>query len=327
MVGAGGTAPATATKGRAVVFAPLPLLTVTIENRGGKPDIHLHAGGQGVWQARMIKALGQPVTLCGLFGGETGVVVQRLIQDEGIDVCGVRSVSRNGSYVHDRRAGQRVELASMPGDPPSRHELDELYNATLVEGLAASACLLSGPADPATMPAQIYRRLALDLSGDGRPVVADLRGDHLSGAIRGGANVIKVSHEELLDDGRASEDAVDSLIDALRNLRSEGPNLVVVSRAAEPALAMVDDKIYMVIMPRLEPADPRGAGDSMTAGITAALARGEPPDQAVRLGAAAGSLNVTRSGLGTGNGAAVIRIMEHVSLEPLATADPSTGLG
>jgi 1-phosphofructokinase len=31
-----------------LVFAPTPLLTVTIEDRGGEPDLHIHAGGQGV---------------------------------------------------------------------------------------------------------------------------------------------------------------------------------------------------------------------------------------------------------------------------------------
>jgi 1-phosphofructokinase len=34
-----------------VVFAPSPLLTVTVEDRAGQPDIHVDAGGQGVWEA------------------------------------------------------------------------------------------------------------------------------------------------------------------------------------------------------------------------------------------------------------------------------------
>ena len=44
-----------------VIFAPLPILTVTIEDRAGEPDIHLHAGGQGVWQSRMVSSLGGAV--------------------------------------------------------------------------------------------------------------------------------------------------------------------------------------------------------------------------------------------------------------------------
>lgn len=305
----------------AVVFAPLPLLTVTVEERGEQSDIHIHAGGQGVWQARMINALGMPVTLCGLFGGETGRVLQQLIADEGIAVRAVEGVSRNGAYIHDRRAGARVVWAEMQGDALSRHELDELHNLVLVEGLDAKACLLSGPAEPSTVPSQVYRRLARDLSGDGRHIVADLSGEDLSAVLDGGADVIKVSHEELLADGRVDSESVDDLVAAMRQLRSSGAELVVVSRAAEPALAMIYDDIYVVAMPQFEPADPRGAGDSMTAGITAALARGEEFDFAVRLGAAAGALNVTRFGLGTGDGGAVVRLMAHIRLHHLARGD------
>jgi 1-phosphofructokinase len=305
----------------AVVFAPLPLLTVTVEERGDQSDIHIHAGGQGVWQARMINALGVPVTLCGLFGGETGRVLQQLIAEEGIALRAVEGLSRNGAYLHDRRAGRRVELATMRGDPLSRHELDELHNLVLVEGLDATACLLSGPAEPDTVPSEVYRRLARDLSGDGRHVVADLSGDDLSAVIDGGADVIKVSHEELLADGRAGSESVNDLVAAMKQLGSAGAELVVVSRAAEPAFAMIHDDIYVIAMPRFEPAEPRGAGDSMTAGIAAALARGEEFDVAVRLGAAAGALNVTRFGLGTGDGSAVVRLMAHIRLHHIETED------
>jgi 1-phosphofructokinase len=58
-----------------VIFAPLPILTVTVEDRSGTPDIHVHAGGQGVWQSRMVSSLGVPVVLCCRVGGETGEVL------------------------------------------------------------------------------------------------------------------------------------------------------------------------------------------------------------------------------------------------------------
>ncbi len=51
---------------RIMVFAPAPELTVTIEDRGGVPDLHLHAGSQGVWQATMItySAYAQLAAVC-----------------------------------------------------------------------------------------------------------------------------------------------------------------------------------------------------------------------------------------------------------------------
>ena len=33
-----------------------------------EPDIHVHAGGQGVWQSRMVSSLGVPVVLCAALG-------------------------------------------------------------------------------------------------------------------------------------------------------------------------------------------------------------------------------------------------------------------
>lgn len=40
---------------RATVFTPTPRLTITVEPEPGGDEIHLHAGGQGVWQARMLQ--------------------------------------------------------------------------------------------------------------------------------------------------------------------------------------------------------------------------------------------------------------------------------
>lgn len=37
-----------------LVFAPTPLLTVTIEDRGGEPDLYIHAGGHG-WARRVVR--------------------------------------------------------------------------------------------------------------------------------------------------------------------------------------------------------------------------------------------------------------------------------
>jgi 1-phosphofructokinase len=306
-----------------MIFAPLPILTVTVEDRGDGAEIHLHAGGQGVWQARMVAALDTQVTICALFGGETGQVLRHLIPEEGIELRAVPGVARNGAYLHDRRSGRRVAVAEDPGDSIQRHELDELYNEALVDGLAATVCVLSGPHDPAMLPADVYRRLAHDLSGPGRYVVADLAGDNLNAAIDGGANVIKVSHEELMRYGHADSDSLDDLLAVLADLGANGAKIAVVSRAGEPALVMIDGEFYLIEMPSLEPVDPRGAGDSMTAGIAAALAGGQAPDIAVRLGAAAGAVNVTRSGLGTGEGSAVSRLLPHILLKPLRSGDSS----
>lgn len=297
-----------------MVFAPAPQLTITVEERGGEPDIHLHAGGQGVWQARMITSLNVPVVLCTSLGGETGRVLEPLLVHEGVELRVISGGSCNGAYLHDRRGGSRVDIAQAHGQPLSRHELDGLYGLALSEGLRADVSLLGGPVFPDLVPAAVYRRLARDLGRNGKPVVADLSGDHLAAVLEGGVRFLKVSNEELIKDGRAADDSDRSMLGALAALHEAGAEHIVVTRAERTALAHLEDAVYEVVMPPLEAADPRGAGDSMTAGLAAVLARGGDPQTAVRTGAAAGALNVTRHGLGTGHAGAISQLMERIQL-------------
>lgn len=300
-----------------VIFAPLPVLTVTVEDRSGEADIHVHAGGQGVWQSRMVSSLGVPVVLCSALGGETGDVLGHLLPADGVTVQTVAVSARNGSYVHDRRSGSREIIAEAHGSPLDRHELDSLYELTLTEGLTHGRVLLSGPQEDNVIPADLYRRLSTDLSANGCKVAADLSGERLEAVLEGKPDLIKVSHEELLDDGRAkSEDAAD-LVKAMHSMRDDGAGTIVVSRSGSaPALALLDDgDVVEVCMPTLEPADPAGAGDSMTAGMVSALALGRSLREALQIGAACGALNVVRHGLGTGGARAVETLAERVELK------------
>jgi 1-phosphofructokinase len=298
-----------------MVFAPAPQLTVTIEQPADAVEIHLHPGGQGIWQARMITSLGVPVALCASLGGETGRVLDTLIAAEGIDLHATTRAAASGGYVHDRRGGSRTEVAEAPEPPLGRHDLDELYNLALAEGLGAAVAVLSRPTDPAIVPPDVYRRLATDLGRNGVKVVADLSGEHLSAVLEGAPYFVKVSHDELTSDGRAASDSVPDLIEALHRLQDEGARSALISRADQPALALLESDVFEVEIPQLEAADPRGAGDSMTAGVAAVLAKNGDLLAAVRTGAAAGALNVTRHGLGTGRPDAIAGMAERVDLK------------
>jgi len=305
---------------RAFVFAPDPLLTVTVEAGGDGDEIHLHAGGQGFWVAQMIANLGVEVSLCGPFGGESGRVVRSLIdQDAGIRVRAIETVGSNGVYVHDRRQGHRVTVAETPPDPLGRHELDDLFGAALLGGLESSVAILGGPGpwETPVLPPETYRRLTTDLRANGKAVIADLSGEPLSCALEGRLTVVKVSHEELTADRRVEATGEDELVDAMFALHREGADNVLITRAGEPALALVDGRIVSIRPPAVSVVDHRGAGDSMTAGLAAGLAQGLDMCDALRLGAAAAGLNVTRRGLATGDRREIERLANHIELEEM----------
>jgi 1-phosphofructokinase len=300
------------------VFAPAPLVTVTIErDRSGLDDVHFHVGGQGFWIGRLLAELGLDVVLCGSFGGEPGRIAYDLLDDAQLMVRAVWVSATNGAYVHDRRSGERREVASTPPGPLSRHEVDDLYEAVLVEGLDADVCVLAGTAaGPPAVPADVYRRLAEDLTANGAIVIADLSGEALDAVLQGRVAVLKISDRELLPD-REDPD-VDALVQKMRELGACGATHVVVTRAESPALALIDGRVFVVRPPRFTPLDHRGAGDSMTAGVAAELARGADLCRALRVGAAAGAVNVTRRGLASGRRDDIERLAKRVEIVALA---------
>lgn len=300
----------------AFVFAPSPLLTVTIETASdGGTELHVHAGGQGFWIARMAASLGMRVTLCGVFGGETGGILADLVRREGIDVRAIEVAGQNGAYVHNRHGGEREHIAEVSPAILNRHEVDDLFGASLAEGLKADVAILGGPHSDGVLPASTYTRLAGDLRALGIPVIADLSGATLTAALAGGLTVLKVSHEDLVADGRATSEDPDALIRTMTDLASEGADTVVVSRAGDPALALADNEVWEITAPPLSMVDHHGAGDSMTAGIAAALGAGLSVPEALQLGAAAGAVNVTRRGLATGQRELVDRLAREVRVE------------
>ncbi|HRQ00896.1 MAG TPA: PfkB family carbohydrate kinase [Terrimesophilobacter sp.] len=307
--------------GRVVVFAPSPELTITIEDHAENGDIHIHAGGQGVWQARMARALRAEVTLCATFAGETGKVLQHLLADEGINFVAVKRPGLGAAYIHDRRGGERQAIIETAGDPLSRHDLDELYGITLREGIESDVVILSGPVGDGVLPADVYRRLAADLREHDCTVIIDLAGERLDAALEGGVDVVKVSHEELLADGRITDHTVDDIVEAMRGIRDAGAGTVIVTRAEEPLLLLTGDDVRQLSAPTMEIVDTRGAGDSFTAATAVGLARGLGMESAAALGASAGALNVTRHGLGTGDADAIHTFASRVRMSALG-AEP-----
>lgn len=302
--------------GSICVFAPCPILTVTIEDSGnGEGALHLHAGGQGVWVARMAATLDADVTLCCSIGGESGRVAEILLDQFGIAVASCPSASPSPAYVHDRREGDRDPLAATPGPRLTRHEVDELYNIALAHGLAADVVVLTGQNGYATVPSDMYRRLSRDLSANGVRTVADLSGDELAALDH--VDVLKLAHTEMLEDGDAASDDVDELVRVMEELSTTKACNIVVSRAEQPALALFDGQFLEVEAPVLEAVDNRGAGDSMAAALAVAIAQNRGPVETLQLAAAAGATNVTRHGLGSGHRDSIEKIASAVRVRRL----------
>ncbi|MPZ53695.1 MAG: hypothetical protein GEU79_13350 [Acidimicrobiia bacterium] len=130
------------------VFAPTLFITVTIEaGENDSPEIHFHVGGQGFWVARMVREFDERPILSAPVGGETGDVLRGLMASTRLDFGPVETASGAPAYIHDRRDGERVELAMTRSQDLTRHELDDLFGKTLRHAIGTGVCVGTGRPD------------------------------------------------------------------------------------------------------------------------------------------------------------------------------------
>lgn len=302
------------------VLGPVLYLTVTIESASsGEDEVHIHPGGQGFWVARMLKHLDERPLLCGPVGGEAGRVFLGLMGQFGLEMSPIEIAHRSPVVITDRRSGEREIVADSPAVSMERHEIDDVYGRFLERAITAGLCIVTGQTQE-IFPSPFYRRMAHDLAAGGVTVVADLHGPELWEFLEGGPiEMLKVSDEDLSRDGMLTEASDQkSRMGALTELTDAGAESVVLSRQDKPTLATIRGDWYEARSPELDPADHRGAGDSMTAGLATALRRGLRVEDMLRLACAAGAANVTRHGLGSANSDLIPGLTEKVEVSRLS---------
>jgi 1-phosphofructokinase len=302
---------------RVAIFSPDPLLSVTIEARTGADDLHLHAAGQGAWVAKMVVELGAGPVLCSFLGGETGTMLRPLLERIPAELRVAATAGANGSYVVDRRGGEREMLAAAFRPPPQRHEIDDLVSATVAAAMSSQLLVLCNPYPTEGLPDEVYETLAADTRAAGIPIAVDLSSPRLERTLPFEPELVKLNDWELAQYVCGPVDGP-LLLEAARRLREAGARSVVVTRAEAPSLVLPRSGEPFEIVPPSFPVGHReGCGDTMMGAIAAARARGWPWREALVLGAAAGSANFLRHGLGTGKRAAVEELAKRIVVRPL----------
>jgi 1-phosphofructokinase len=305
--------------GKVAVFGPHPMLSITIEalTSEGGDEIHLHAAGQGVWVARMAAELGARPTLCGFIGGETGAVLRPLLEQMDAELRLVETAEASGSYLHDRRGGEREPIAQSASLPPSRHEIDELFSSTVATAIDSDVLALCGPYPGEALPLEIYGNLVTDVKANGTPVVVDLSPPRLDGALEGRPDLVKINDWELARYIEGPVDGEERMRAAALRLLDAGAGAAIVTRAEEPAMVLRGEDAWTLIPPRFERGSREGCGDSMMGGLAACMAAGLEWEETLRIGAAAGAANFLRHGLGSGSRPVIEDLARRVELRAL----------
>ncbi len=302
------------------VLGPDPLLSIAIESRGSGDDLHVHPAGQGVWVARMVAELGARPVLCCLLGGETGATLEAMLSRVSGELRPVHASGSNGSYVVDARGGERSVVATVFRPAPERHELDDLIAVTCAAAMDAHALVVCNPYPADGFPTEFYETVVADVQSARVPVIVDLSTPRLDATLAHRPDLVKLNDWELAEYVNGPVDGPLALA-AARRLLDAGAQAVAVTRAEAPILVATHGCApYEIIPPPFPRGHREGCGDSMTGAVAAALARGIPLRDALVLGAAAGSTNYLRHGLGTGRRSVIESLARHVRVQELHDA-------
>ena len=301
------------------MFAPHPLLTVTLEREGADREaVQIAAGGQGAWVARTAGELGAMPALCSFIGGDTGQLLEPLLQRLPITRRLVPTATASGCHVSDRRSGALQVLSMALSDPPSRPELDDLFSLTCAEAIACGWLVVTNPLPADALPVELYRDLIADVRANGCRTLVDLSTPRVDLALEAEPDLVKLNEWELAEiiSGPVSGPALRT---AAEGLRDRGARSVIVTRGDQPALVLHDEEAWWLTSPRFERGFREGCGDAMLGGIVAAWSGGATFEKSLLTGAAAGAANFLRHGIGGASRELIERLAQRVTLEPVET--------
>lgn len=253
-------------------------------------------GGGGINVARVYVRLGGNARNYYLSGGATGIALDGLLDlhqlvRNRIPIAGETRVAAN---VLERESNK--EYRFVPAGPTVREE--EWQAALDVIGTAQCDYVVASGSLPPGAPEDFYARVAARLRPRGVRVVLDSSGTSLrEGLAGGGIHLAKPSVGELRQLVGSDLPDVAAVCEAAAQIVRDGKvEILAVTMGHDGAvLAHSGGTIHLPAV-AIEARSTVGAGDSFVAGMVYGLSDGQSPEDAFRLGMAAGTAAVLHPG-------------------------------
>jgi 6-phosphofructokinase 2 len=254
-------------------------------------------GGGGVNVARAVRRLGGEATALYLAGGPSGDMLVGLLDDEELAHrrIPIEGWTRENVIVYEEASTLQYRFG-MPGP-----HVDEAEWRACLEALAALEpapdYLVASGSLPPGVPADFFAHVAEAAAGLGARLIVDTSGEALRRAAETGAYLLKPNLRELQELAGEELGGEQEQLDAARRLVDGGAvGVLVISLGAGGAVVVTPDHSEHIRTPTVPIRSKVGAGDSMVAGITVALAREWDLVEAARFGVAAGAAAVMTEG-------------------------------
>lgn len=259
--------------------------------------LRIEPGGGGINVSRALKRLGEDSTALYPSGGAAGHVLEELLHEEHIlqEPLEISGLTRESFIVYEESSTQQYRFG-VPGPEMLRTEWQGFMKRLEQTDFKPDYIVCSGSLPPG-VPEDFYAGVSRWGKTNGAKTILDTSGKPLISACREGVFLVKPNLRELeVIGGEAIENEEQQEGLARRLVEDRCCEVVVVSLGAAGALLVWKEGVERIRTPTVPIRSKVGAGDSMVAGITAALVRTWELPDAVRFGVAAGAAAVMTPG-------------------------------
>ncbi|WP_318779661.1 1-phosphofructokinase family hexose kinase [Desulfomicrobium macestii] len=254
-------------------------------------------GGGGVNVCRAIKKLGGKSQLLYPAGGMTGKRLQELLDEDGLNHRSfpIAGMIRESLVILDESTGQQYRFG-MPGPKLKENEWESFLQELAAIDPAPNYVVASGSL-PQGVPTDFYAQVARIGKKRGAKTIVDVSGKALKEALDEGVFLIKPNVREFRElVGEEIKEESQIKAEAQKMVKSGRCEVLIISLGAAGALVVSEEFTEHILPPTVPIVSKVGAGDSMVAGVTLSLARGNPLRESVLFGVATGSAAVMTPG-------------------------------
>ena len=254
-------------------------------------------GGKGINVSIVLGNLGHPSRALGFSAGVTGVALEKLLADAGVDAD---LVHVKEGFTRINAKVKAVEETELNGQGPriAPEDVDALFSKLDVLG-QDDTLVISGSV-PNTLPSDMYEQVMERLAGHGVRIVVDAERDLLTRVLPYRPFLVKPNNHELGDIFGVTLKTRDEVVPSARRMQEMGAQNVLVSMAGEGGvLVAADGQVYQSPAAKGTVVNSVGAGDSCVAGFLAGLMETGSYQTAFRIGLAAGSASAFSDHLAT----------------------------
>lgn len=254
-------------------------------------------GGKGINVSIVMGNLGHPSRALGFSAGVTGVALEKLLADAGVDAD---LVHVKEGFTRINAKVKAVEETELNGQGPriAPEDVDALFSKLDVLG-QDDTLVISGSV-PNTLPSDMYEQVMERLAGHGVRIVVDAERDLLTRVLPYRPFLVKPNNHELGDIFGVTLKTRDEVVPYARRMQEMGAQNVLVSMAGEGGvLVAADGQVYQSPAAKGTVVNSVGAGDSCVAGFLAGLMETGSYQTAFRMGLAAGSASAFSDHLAT----------------------------